>query len=471
MIRGPLAHGGFSIKNSAWRAKRRARLRRGVFAFIILLFVFVLPLALAESVVRVIFRDGGRTTSGGPGGAQFEYEYVRPGTDLRTPTVAGPKAPGVERVLILGDSITWGAGVRDWRETYPNRLATILAASRRAFDMEVYARPGKNVDGHASAVETQAALLEPDFVIYQWYVNDLQIDQPLPPRRSRWHDLPGHRWLLSHSWLYFLADAKLSAYVSGRTYEEYLLTHYAPGTPGWTAFADQFHRWAAYSNAYAKHVLMFLYPQVPFRGRYPLEDIQARMRAFAKPHVLSYPAHTLGHDVGDNAADPGAPQRSLRQSDGRDGILAMSPVIPLHRGHYDLGARIRLDQPSTGALGEIQVVSARGSVLARHVIEPSECGAPGQWSTLSAPLDLDSTLTPDIRWLVKVARDARLSVEALSVPMVYDRLEVLDLTDRLNTFNTHASMFDAHPNARAHAAIAHTLAGWVLSKRPTGSGM
>ena len=34
---------------------------------------------------------------------------------------------------------------------------------------------------------------------------------------------------------------------------------------------------------------------------------------------------------------------------------------------------------------------------------------------------------------------------------------VVDLTERLNSFNTHASMFDAHPNERAHAVMAQEV--------------
>jgi hypothetical protein len=33
-------------------------------------------------------------------------------------------------------------------------------------------------------------------------------------------------------------------------------------------------------------------------------------------------------------------------------------------------------------------------------------------------------------------------------------IEVLDLTEALNTFDTHASIFDAHPNVAAHKVIA-----------------
>ena len=33
-------------------------------------------------------------------------------------------------------------------------------------------------------------------------------------------------------------------------------------------------------------------------------------------------------------------------------------------------------------------------------------------------------------------------------------MEVVDLTEPLNAFNTHASVFDAHPNEAAHRVIA-----------------
>ena len=35
-----------------------------------------------------------------------------------------------------------------------------------------------------------------------------------------------------------------------------------------------------------------------------------------------------------------------------------------------------------------------------------------------------------------------------------------------HVFDTHASIFDSHPNARAHAEVANALAEWVLSKKP-----
>ncbi len=73
-------------------------------------------------------------------------------------------------MLILGDSITWGIGVRDWRHIYPNLLLNHLdqGGGGRRFDMEVFAYGGKNIDGHARAVQASAESLAPDYIIYQW---------------------------------------------------------------------------------------------------------------------------------------------------------------------------------------------------------------------------------------------------------------------------------------------------------------
>jgi hypothetical protein len=43
--------------------------------------------------------------------------------------------------------------------------------------------------------------------------------------------------------------------------------------------------------------------------------------------------------------------------------------------------------------------------------------------------------------------------------------DVLDLAEPLNRFNTHASLFDAHPNEAAHRVIADEVHRVLLSGR------
>jgi hypothetical protein len=49
-----------------------------------------------------------------------------------------------------------------------------------------------------------------------------------------------------------------------------------------------------------------------------------------------------------------------------------------------------------------------------------------------------------------------VSFASIDIPVDYG-MEVVDLTEALNTFDTHASIFDAHPNARAHQVVAEEV--------------
>jgi hypothetical protein len=51
---------------------------------------------------------------------------------------------------------------------------------------------------------------------------------------------------------------------------------------------------------------------------------------------------------------------------------------------------------------------------------------------------------------------APMNLAGVDLAVRYD-FEVLDLTDTMNAFNTHVSIFDAHPNARAHRVIAESV--------------
>jgi lysophospholipase L1-like esterase len=446
-----------------------SRGRRVAFSVIVGTLALSLPLLAGEIAVRIVYHDGGKQTLGGPGPYSFEHRFIDASAERRTPSDTGPKAPGVERILVQGDSITWGVGVRDWQQIYTNRLLNLLQRSGRPFDMAVFARAGKNIDGHAKTIAETAPELSPDYIIYQWYHNDIEVGPQVPRWPMAWHKWPGYASIASHSWLAYVLDNQLTKVCAahgwgGRpSYDQFLLENYADGTPGWTQFADQFHRWATYSDAYAKHVLVVLYPQVPFRGRYPLEDLNQRMRALAAPHVLTYPAHALRGEVGREVPDRSGTGGRVRQSDGSAGLLVSGPAIPLESGHYELTERLRLDAAASGTIESVDIF-ADDRLIAHRDVKASECSRPGEWSTIKIDVDLSPPLTRKVDCRIHVTPGVFLSVDALSIPVSYKHLEVLDLKDRLNAFNTHASSFDAHPNARAHAEIAKALADWILSK-------
>src|SRR4029453_7117181 len=96
-------------------------MKRALFAFTALLFSLLLFLATGEAALRFIYRDAGRHTLGGPGGRPFDHLAIGP-EELRGRRDTGPKRVGVPRIMVLGDSITYGQGVHDWHDTWPERL-------------------------------------------------------------------------------------------------------------------------------------------------------------------------------------------------------------------------------------------------------------------------------------------------------------------------------------------------------------
>ncbi len=86
-----------------------------------------------------------------------------------------PKPEGVIRVLVLGDSITYGFGVRA-EETYAKQLEQILNESCESLTFEVINAgvSGYNIHQELAYLRDRGLELEPDFVILTFVHNDIE---------------------------------------------------------------------------------------------------------------------------------------------------------------------------------------------------------------------------------------------------------------------------------------------------------
>ena len=111
-----------------------------------------------------------------PGEDHHTYEHLVHvnSLGLRGPELA-PKAPGERRVLVLGDSLTYGQGVAD-DQTLPRHLEEVLAELDDGVRWTV-------VNGGLRAYDTEQELglfeelggrIEPDVVVLAWFWNDLR---------------------------------------------------------------------------------------------------------------------------------------------------------------------------------------------------------------------------------------------------------------------------------------------------------
>ncbi|TAK50772.1 MAG: SGNH/GDSL hydrolase family protein [Gammaproteobacteria bacterium] len=226
---------------------------------------FLLFVALGEVVLRIIFFDGASFSNiQGPMTRRFmrDFRYNRYDGPSRGPELTG----GAARVLVQGDSITFGAGVRGEDNLYTSRLLAELRARGVDADMAVLAQGGRDIDGHFEQLEKWGPQIAPDLVIYQWSVNDVELSKGSRPKAL--HLLPRflHGPLYQHSYFYFFVDQQLnvlaSPYVNGRSYEQYWTEDYREGSAAWQSFVDRYQQWCASAHRLSPRVIVLLYPHL-----------------------------------------------------------------------------------------------------------------------------------------------------------------------------------------------------------------
>jgi lysophospholipase L1-like esterase len=155
-----------------------SRTRQAIYSLIPLLLLAV----TAEAVCRLFpQRDVGGTVAG----------FAVPDPDLiwrLAPRARGPfktnelglrdtpyKADADVKILVLGDSVSWGDGVVDVRALYPQRLEQRLARRdpSRVYEVINAGVPGYSTFQQARYLRLDGLALNPDLVILQFCLNDV----------------------------------------------------------------------------------------------------------------------------------------------------------------------------------------------------------------------------------------------------------------------------------------------------------
>lgn len=169
----------------------------------------VISITAAEPLTRYLFRE---VTTTADNGGYFSRRWLRSGAvrrnhaGFRERLFEDAKSPGTYRIAIVGDSFTFGNGIRQ-EDRYSDLLHKRLPAH---FEVLNFGTPGANTPQHRNLVAELLPKIRPDFVLLQWYVNDMEDDdatgrpsfEPLMPVRT-WH-----AWLSERSALYSIANAR-----------------------------------------------------------------------------------------------------------------------------------------------------------------------------------------------------------------------------------------------------------------------
>ena len=180
-----------------------------------------------EAATRFVFRH---VTTGSDNGGFFSLRWARGGHvqtnghGFRERSFSMEKPAGTYRIAVLGDSFTFGNGL-EASERYTDRLQAWLPSG---YEVLNFGAPGANTPQHLHTLRSRVLPANPDFVLLQWFVNDIEGDsvegrpviRPLLPSR------PVHNWLQAHSALYTVAnmrwgEAQVASGMAG-SYADYL---------------------------------------------------------------------------------------------------------------------------------------------------------------------------------------------------------------------------------------------------------
>lgn len=146
--------------------------------------VAILVVFLAvEAVLRIRFLVEGppyRPSDAGldlnPGGSGYEKgAYVKISSQgLRDHEYPLQKPPNTYRIIVLGDSTTFGTGVQ-MEERYPKRLEGLLDAgsSRQRYEVLNFGIPGAETHHEVATFEQKALAYKPDLLILGYFLNDI----------------------------------------------------------------------------------------------------------------------------------------------------------------------------------------------------------------------------------------------------------------------------------------------------------
>jgi lysophospholipase L1-like esterase len=260
----------------------------GVAIFISVLF------AAGELILRAYFFSGETFANhGGPIVRRFERDFVfnRYDGPSRGPEIVGSREnPREVRILVQGDSVTWGQGVSRESDLYSQRMRSALRLVNRNVEVAVLAQPGREIDGHLRQLREWGEQIDPDVIILQWYFNDMELSKRgRPVAKGRvWREFFLHRQLALNSYLWFFLDFGLDRVLPAppRTYYDYIEKEYAVGTHRWSSAIDVFDAWVAEARRYTPNVIVALYPVFDRQGRQHAKDAYIVFEAYCRNQGL-----------------------------------------------------------------------------------------------------------------------------------------------------------------------------------------
>lgn len=186
------------------------------------------------------------------------------------------KPQGVVRILMLGDSVTFGWGVAA-EDTVAKKLERRLNAEPQGPPVEVINAGVGNYDTVMEVLSfiERDSILKPDIVVLNYFINDAE---PVPARRNI--------SLLEHSYaaVYFMGrlDILRRQYFDKGDWKEYYAGLYKEDSEGWRQARLAFDRLAKFCREHGMQLMIVNYPELHQLDPYPFPQVTASIKGFAE---------------------------------------------------------------------------------------------------------------------------------------------------------------------------------------------
>lgn len=179
---------------------------------LLLTITFITLLGMMEIYLWSILKDKTEGAGFGPGSLNFNEKYVSLNNEGMRDFYFKLEKSNATRIVVLGDSFTFGAGVKNVTNIYSKELEYLLR-KRGEYEVYTFAVPGYNAWEEYVMFRDKAVKYKPDILIIGFFLNDMEnIDESTKKMSGgvNWRlPLIGY-WLREVSYTYYFFETKLN---------------------------------------------------------------------------------------------------------------------------------------------------------------------------------------------------------------------------------------------------------------------
>ena len=201
---------------------------------------------------------------------------------LRDREISVAAEQGTLRIMMLGDSLTfgWGVAVED---TFSNRVEQMYRQDDVNAEVINTGVGNWNTIQQVQFFLTKGYRFEPDIVVLNYFVNDAE---PVPQSRAP-------SWLMRHCYLCVFVAGRLDTLkrlvTEGQSWEEYYLSLYRDGeAPGWKGARAALERLATYCKKHDIRLVIASLPELHDVKNYPFSKVTELLRQTTKDLDLEF---------------------------------------------------------------------------------------------------------------------------------------------------------------------------------------